>query len=98
MSAVHITKARIDESEEIYANTYIFECPHCEQLVSVAVSELNCHIFRHGTYKSTLEPIHPHLSKEECEKLVSEELVYGCCKPFRIVSGDPPRVEICDYI
>ena len=26
-------------------------CPHCDNLVEINVSEINCAIFRHGIYK-----------------------------------------------
>jgi len=59
-------------------------------------SELNCRIFRHGTYRNTQQPIPPHSSKEECDRLVAENLIEGCGKPFR-VTEDLEAVE-CDYI
>lgn len=47
-----------------------------------------------------MEPIHPHLDKDSCEELVKNGLVYGCAKPFRIISLENGKyiVEICDYI
>jgi rRNA maturation protein Nop10 len=98
MSQVTIIDARVNEASGEQVSTYLFNCPQCGELTEVAVPDLNCHIFRHGVYKANLEPIPPHHPKEECDKLVAEELVYGCCKPFRIVSGDPPLVEVCEYI
>jgi hypothetical protein len=42
------------------------------------------------------EPIPPHSTKEECDSLVENKLVYGCAKPFQIlVTGE---VVICEYI
>ena len=32
----------------------IFICPHCEGIVQVPYGELNCKIFRHATYKVTI--------------------------------------------
>jgi hypothetical protein len=69
-------------------------CPHCA--CEIWIEELNCRIFRHAVYISNMEPIPPHSSQLECERLVAESLVYGCAKPFRITEQN--QVEICDYI
>jgi hypothetical protein len=46
--------------------------------------------------------MNPHASKEECERLVREGLIYGCGKPMLVVKKSPPPdeygVEGCDYI
>lgn len=77
-----------------------FACPHCEQVVSVRVAEINCAIFRHGTYKDSLKPIDPHLCKDECDRLFASELIYGCGKPFQLVRAEAAgyTVHICGYI
>jgi hypothetical protein len=75
-------------------------CPHCQGMIIVLPNELNCRIFRHGVYISNGEPIPPHASKEECDRLVSENMIHGCGKPFRViqqVDGSELAVE-CDYI
>lgn len=79
-------------------NTYTFDCPHCDNLIQVYIHEINCQIFRHGIYKDSFEQVNPHMPKQECDRLVDEELVMGCCKPFRIFLGDEPFADICDYI
>ena len=68
-------------------------CPHCQGLVEII--ELNCCIFRHGVFKDTDIQIDPHLIETECNRLVEQDLINGCGKPFRIVDG---VVEICGYI
>ena len=80
---------------------FTFECPHCQGQVIVGQNEINCGIFRHGVYKSNLHPIHPHLPKHKCDRLVSSGLIYGCAKPFRVSVIQPNneiKIEICDYI
>lgn len=72
----------------------IVECPHCG--ASVIIEALNCRIFRHAIFKSTGMQINPHASKAECTKTISEDLIYGCGKPFQ-VNSDNVAVE-CDYI
>ena len=59
--------------------SFIF-CPNCG--VSIEVLEINCRIFRCGVLKTTMEPIPPHSSKEDCERFIKEDLIYGCGKPF----------------
>jgi hypothetical protein len=70
------------------------ECPHCHLIVWI--EQINCRIFRHAVYKENDEPIPPHSSQEECERLVAEDKVWGCAKPFRLNDNNEP--EICGYI
>jgi len=79
-------------------NTYIFNCPHCQDIITVFKKDLNCCIFRHGVYKTNRKQIDPHSSKEICDKLKKENKIYGCGKPFKFIKGDNPRIEKCDYI
>lgn len=75
----------------------IITCPHCNDLISI--EELNCKIFRHGVMKDTGKQINPHASKIECNEYITNNLVYGCAKPFRIIEDKNNYiVEICDYI
>ena len=93
---------------------FIFECPHCDNFTTVHSSETNCRIFRHASYFQLLphlptingkpqyvptQPISPHTSQQECERLVVAGVVLGCAKPFRFVySTEGNYVEVCDYI
>ena len=80
-------------------------CPHCNNLVEINISEINCAIFRHGIYKNTMEQIDPHASKEDCDDLVKKNEILGCGKPFKLFYNKNPTnnvvnyyAEICDYI
>lgn len=75
---------------------YIFECPHCELPVQVAKNEVNCHIFVHGSMRSTGEQVNPHSTKEHCDRLIAQDLIYGCCKPFKLFRGQNGDVEYVD--
>lgn len=79
---------------------HTFICLHCDQPFVVAHREFNCRILRHGVFKHNLQPINPHSSKDECDKLVSDCIIYGCGKPLQIIdsSGGGYQVIICDYI
>jgi len=82
-------------------NCYVFNCPHCDSLIQVEKNQVNCTIFRHGQYKSTGEQIPPHSSKEICDSLVKQNLIYGCGKPFKLLldsNNIVSHAEICDYI
>ena len=35
--------------------------------------------------KDTYKQVNPHLSKFDCDNLVKENKVIGCCKPFEII-------------
>jgi hypothetical protein len=77
----------------------VFLCPHCGENIIVYEADIACAIFRHAIHKNTMEQINPHASKEECDRLVEEGLVYGCAGPFRILkSGNSYHIEICEYI
>lgn len=84
-------------------NILVFNCPHCESIVEVEKSQINCRIFRHGYYFIKrgdefilLGQMNPHESKENCDKLLSENKIVGCGKPFKI--GEDFTVSTCDYI
>ena len=72
----------------------IIECPHCKE--PVIIIKKKCGIFRHGVIIKTNKQMKPHLSKEECEKLINSKAIYGCGKPFRILEDD--SVTVCEYI
>ena len=80
----------------------LVNCPHCEQMIEIV--ELNCRIFRCGIKKINGEQINPHLSKDECDKLVEENQLFGCGKPFLIEietndTNEPVyKASICGYI
>jgi hypothetical protein len=77
----------------------IINCPHCEMLILIKETEINCAIFRHGAYKKDLKQINPHEKKEECDRLANENLIHGCSKPFRLIKeNDEYKAQTCDYI
>jgi len=72
-------------------------CPHCSDPVEIV--QLNCCIFRHAVLKSNNSQINPHASLEECTRLISNNMIYGCGKPFRIITNESAfEAIICDYI
>ncbi len=80
----------------------LLKCPHCQEIVEIV--EIACAIFRHGVLKSNLEQINPHSSKEECNKLIEDDLIYGCGKPFKIIQITNSEnvisyeLVVCEYI
>lgn len=79
---------------------YVF-CPHCNGAIVVQQSEINCGIFRHGTYleNNVMVQLNPHLPKNECENMKKIKKIYGCTKPFRLTHCNGKyQAEICDYI
>lgn len=83
---------------KICEDFYIFNCPNCSEEIIVKISELNCRIFRHAVYKNNYEQVNPHLSQIDCERHVREKLVYGCCKPFEIITENFKNyAQICGY-
>lgn len=77
----------------------IFKCPSCYTDIIVFSNEINCGIFRHGIYKHNYEQIDPHASKEICDELVNQNKIFGCGKPFRILTNnDNYIIEKCSYV
>jgi hypothetical protein len=75
----------------------ILKCPHCH--VYILIEKLNCGIFRHAILKKNGMQVNPHAPKNECDFYISNQLVYGCCKPFKIIQNAGKfEIEICDYI
>jgi hypothetical protein len=93
LTIIPVQKDLIDEKKliELY-------CPHCYTLVIFSEDEINCQIFRHAIYKTTGKQIPPHSSKEVCDKLILENSIWGCGKPFKMVKEDVWKLVICDYI
>ena len=78
---------------------FIRKCPHCNMMVFLAKKEFNCKIYRHGVLKKNFKQIDPHLPKEDCDRLVRENLIIGCGKPFRVIEENGKiSIEKCDYI
>ena len=78
-------------------------CPHCKD--PVLIEKLNCCIFRHAVLKHNGHQINPHSSKEICDSYITNQLIFGCGKPFRIIPNqhshnhdDKFIAIICDYI
>ena len=75
----------------------IISCPHCAY--PVIIQEINCGIFRHAILKTSGEQINPHTNKQDCERLIHENRIYGCGKPFQIIRTNGLfQIQICDYI
>lgn len=76
---------------------HVMICPHCEDFI--IIEKLNCGIFRHGVCKETYKQIDPHLSKEKCDLLVDNQLIYGCGRPFQILNLNGVwKIQKCEYI
>ena len=74
-------------------------CPNCEQSILILKKKIGCSIFRHGVYKKNNKPIDPHTKEEDCNKMINENLIYGCGKPFRLINDkNEYKAIICDYI
>jgi hypothetical protein len=76
----------------------VVSCPHCKD--PILIEQLNCCIFRHGTYISNGQQIPPHSIKEYCDYVANNNLIYGCGKPFRIIINEKKEyiAIICGYI
>ena len=77
-------------------NFYEFKCYSCNLTIIVQHDQLNCRIFRCGIIKSNGVPISPHSSKQVCEYLRNNNLIWGCGSPFKI--DKDMQLIACDYI
>lgn len=80
------------------ADDIVIDCPHCN--APVLIEKLNCRIFRHGTLKTNNQQINPHTSKDECDNLIINNMIYGCGRPFQIVVNSKQEFTaiVCEYI
>jgi hypothetical protein len=80
------------------ATNFIVECPHCNE--PILIEATNCCIFRHGVLKENGRQIDPHCSIELCTYYISNNKIYGCGKPFKLVLNEKRKIIaiICDYI
>lgn len=86
-----------NESDQNMKEEPVLTCPHCKDFI--IIRKINCGIFRHGVLIKNGKQIDPHASKEMCDNYIREKKIYGCGKPFRIISIDNKfDTEICDYI
>jgi len=73
--------------------TYYFNCPHCEKMIAVQKKDIRCTRFCHGNMKIDNKPISPYTTKLESEKLLENDLIYGCGKPFIFDGKNIIKVE-----
>lgn len=77
-------------------NIYVI-CPHCFQWIEI--EKINCSIFRHGVFKKNNKQINPHASQKDCQTYIDLDLIYGCGKPFKLISDNGTYQAVkCDYI
>lgn len=71
-----------------------FMCPNCFNKFIINENDFNCCIIRHGVLKSTMEPINPHATKEQCDFFVNNDLIYGCAIPLKIIKTDNNKYDV----
>ena len=79
-------------SEEL--DYQLFDCPVCQLPLQIFKREIDCAIFRHAIMKNGTI-VGSHASKEEIDKLIATDSIWGCGAPIRLI-GD--KLEKCDYI
>lgn len=73
----------------------LIQCPHCG--IDIEVIAVQCGIFRCGILKSNGKQIQPHSNKSYCDKIKSEDKIFGCGRPFHI--NTPNNIPVkCGYI
>ena len=73
------------------------ECPHCGDMIEII--EINCGIFRHGAFINNGEQLNPHAPEIFCKEVFGKGLIYGCGKPFQLLSNEGTYNAVkCEYI
>lgn len=75
-------------------------CPHCNNIIIIYKNEINCNVFRHGVVKTTMKQMEPHSPKDICDNMARKGEIYGCGKPFTLISNNNNHYKAiaCDYI
>ena len=77
----------------------LVNCPHCQLPIQIMSNEINCAIFRHGTFKVNGKQMDPHTPKNLCDRYAENSEIYGCGKPFKIsIMNSNIVASVCDYI
>lgn len=73
-------------------------CPTCAE--PIIIEQLNCRIFRHGVLIENGIQIDPHSNFELCLYYIENKKIYGCGKPFQIVTNEAGEcvAVLCGYI
>ncbi len=56
---------------------YIFNCPYCNDIITVLKSQINCRKFIHGVYKKDMKQVKPHSKQDFCNKLIENNEIYN---------------------
>lgn len=82
-------------------DSLIFSCPNCAMMIMVKKNQMNCCIFRHGTFIKRGKigsQIGRHLSESKCKQLVKQGKIVGCGLPFKLIEKEKIIYAIqCDY-
>lgn len=64
----------------------LIQCPHCQQFV--LIEDIGCGIFSHSVMKDTMKQLNSLASKEYCDYLKYNDLLFGCAGQFRIIGTE----------
>ena len=74
------------EGIEVCDGNLIFNCPHCDKYIIIPLSSLNGNEnFIHAIFINNYEQVDPNLTEIECQYLLENNMVFGCCKKFKII-------------
>ena len=64
----------------------IVTCPWCSEFV--LIEDIGCGIFSHSVMKDTMKQLNSLTSKEQCDYLKYNDLIFGCAGQFRIIGRE----------
>jgi len=86
-----IISVRLDDHDKIPC--YVVECPHCQGLILIKQSEINCGVFRHAVHQNGLQ-VNAHASYQVCKEALDNKGM-GCGGAFKFNGQDEPTA--CDH-
>lgn len=93
-------KQSLEKQTDAIDTDIFLQCPSCGDIFMTTEKTINCSIYRHAIFKNNMQQLNPHASKEECDRVIKENLVFGCAKPFKVIKNNENKYEtvVCDYI
>ena len=62
----------------------LYSCPYCHEMIYIEECDMNCRLFCHALYKNSYQQVNPHISIDEINNLINNNLIIGCGKTFTI--------------
>ena len=75
----------------------VVHCPHCRLPASITSQEIDAGAIYHGVMKKNGHKIQKRIPPEWVQYLKSNDLIYGCGKPFMVLRKSSVQFEAVPY-